>query len=335
MAAVMAAYRRGAFKKAAGFAKTLLERDPINRAARNMLLSSQLAHARKQIRAGKHDLATRELDTAMQFAQEADQRGVVSLNQGFLELLTGPSETGVDLLRQAYHDLGESLVAYFRFLVDGRRLGMGKRMLGKYFHTIKAGKEPSVTAKDILQLVDLVNRYLSDGVQDISEILDQLRKPLKAAARFNYAEKEMQGICAAFERTGHHGLLRDYAEAALARWGHRPIFLYYSVFGRTKGWSDRMTGIEKIEIQNALSGAIEEDDHEAIDLIDRFLGISALGPGLLPFLPPGPPPPDLEEALEGLVDELGADGLKDMMDAFEDILKGGLPVPDRPRRRRK
>ena len=97
-----------------------------------------------------------------------------------------------------------------------------------------------------------------------------------------------------------------------------------------------MTGIEKIEIQNALSRAIEEDDHETIDRIDRFLGISALGPGLLPFLPPGPPPPDLEEALEDLVDELGADGFEDMMDALEDIiLKGGLPVPGRPKRRRK
>ena len=145
----------------------------------------------------------------------------------------------------------------------------------------------------------------------------------------------MRGICDALERADHHGLLREYAEAALEQWGHRPVFIYYATVGRTQGWPDKLTSLEGVEMTTALDKAIEENDHETIGRIERFFGLPGFGSGPMPFLPPGAPP-DMEGAIDDLLDRLGAEGAEDLMDALENIvLKGGLPLPGRPKGRRR
>lgn len=58
LTAVETATARKAYKKAAGFAARVLELDPINSKARNILINSHLAHARKQIQAGRRSRAS-------------------------------------------------------------------------------------------------------------------------------------------------------------------------------------------------------------------------------------------------------------------------------------
>jgi len=333
-AAAMAAYRRGAFKKAAGFALTLLERDPINSSARNTLLSAHLAHARKQSNGGKHTAAMKELETAEQYAQDDSQRGVLALNQGFLALLANAKEHGLTLLRQAYRQLGGGLVAQFRFLVDGQRLKVDQRTLNSSLNELRGEAKTPVTAPEMLLLAEYINRYLSDGVKGLPAILERLRGALKPAAALDYTEKEMQGICAALADAGHHSLLQDFAEAALKRWGQRPALVYYAVFGRTQGRDEKMTVSETQRLRTALNQALAEDDQQTAEQIEDFLDLPGFGFGPLPF-----PPPNLPRAFEDIVNEL-VDDLNladpdDVLDALDELLrKGGPPLPRPPRRRR-
>lgn len=321
MAAGMGAYRRGAFKKAAGFARTLLERDPINPHARSLLISCHLAHARKQIKAGKPALAERELTEAARYAREDDQRGIIELNQGFLALVQGLDQEAEPLLQRGLQDLGGGLVAQFRFLVDGRRLEIAQRTLTRHYNRIK-GQPSSPAPKDIVQVAELLHRYVDDGVEEIPEILECLRKPLKAAAELEFSEQELRVVLGALQKTESYSLLKDYAEAAMRRFGRQPRFFYYYVFGRTKGQSDRLTPLEEIQLQSGLDQALEAEDRETATLIEDFLGLPDFMPMGLP-----PLPPDMEQVMDELMDFLNTDDPEEVLAFLEERLReeGGFP----------
>ena len=334
MTAANAAYRRGAFKKAAGFAEMLLRRDPINKSARGMLVSSHLSHARKQIIAGKKALAEKELTRARDVARDDEHHAIVAFNQGFLALRSGANEAGLELLREAHGRLGGGLLAHFRLLMEGQQLKIDQRMLGRYVGQLRIDPHTPATAQEVTLLADLLSRYVSDGVKGMARVLERLRKSLKEAATLRYEEKELRGICDALERVGHHGLLKDYADAGLKRYGQRPAFVYYSIFGRTKGQHGRIQGIEHFQMSAALDTAIDEDDRQMIDKFEKFLKIPAFGFGPLPRLPHGPPP-NLQDMLDDLMDEFDLDDPEDLLDMLDDLARGTHPpMPDRRGRKR-
>lgn len=335
MAAGRAAYRRRAFKKAAGFAHTLLKRDPINPHARNLLISCHMAHARKQIRSRRHDLAERELITAAEFVREEDQRGIVELNRGFLALLNDQEQEGQELWRQGLQHLGNGIIGEFRFMVDGRRLGIAQRTLTQHYNRVK-GKPLPPTVKDILMLAELLHRYVDDGVKEIPQLLDRLRAPLKTAAKLEFSAQELQTICVALQKAGHHLLLKDYAEAAMNRFGQEPRFLYYYMFGRSKGRSQKLTPLERIQLQGAVNRALDAGDHVTASRIEELIGFPSFGPAGLPPLPPDMAE-GFEEVIDDLMDRLNTDNFEDVLDFIEERLReeGGLPPLPLPRGRRR
>ena len=65
--ATESAMARKAYKKAAGFAHRLLKIDPINSGVRRQMIELQVAHARKQMRSKRPDLAAKELAAAAEW----------------------------------------------------------------------------------------------------------------------------------------------------------------------------------------------------------------------------------------------------------------------------
>ena len=63
------AMERKAFKKAAGFARKLLTINPINNVVRRQMIELQVAHARKQMRSKRPDLAAKELAAAAEWSE--------------------------------------------------------------------------------------------------------------------------------------------------------------------------------------------------------------------------------------------------------------------------
>ncbi|MGF1615899.1 MAG: hypothetical protein ACFCVA_18875 [Gammaproteobacteria bacterium] len=329
MVAGMAAYRRGAFKKAAAFAGTLLERDPINPHARNLLISCHLAHARKQVKAGKYALAERELALAQPHARDGEQHGIVKLNQGLLALVQGTEQAGETLLQEGLQALGGGLVAQFRFLVDGRRLGLGQRTLTKHYERTK-GKRVPTTTKDIVSLAELLHRYVDDGVKEIPQLLDGLGAPLKAAVELVFSEQESRAILVALKKADHYRLLGEYANGAIRRFGQVPNFVFYRVYARAQGRETRLTLAERLQLQSALKAALEAEDRETAALIEEFLGLPRFLPGTMP-----PMPPEVREAFAELMDLLDSDDPRDVIERIVEHLQeeGELPSFPVPKRR--
>lgn len=333
MIAGASAYRRGAFKKAAGFAQTLLARDPINPHARALLISCHLAHARKQMRGGKHALAERELSAAAQVAREAEQRGIVEVNRGFLALLQGAEQEAEARLRQGLHDLGGGLVARFRFLVDGQRLDIDQRTLTRHYNRVQGELVPP-TVQEITLLAEYIHRYLDDKVKAIPKVLEHLRALLRAAARLEFSEQETRAVLGALARAGCYPLLRDYAEAAMQRFGQQPRLLYYYVVGRTQGRENKATTLERVQLQAALDRALAAEDAETAALIEEYLNLPLFPAGAMP-----PVPPELREALAGILDLLNTDNPEDVFNALSGHLQDEDDLPPLPslfpKRRRK
>ena len=81
-----------AYKRAAGFAQRLLALDPINRPARQRMIDLQIAHARKQMRANRPDLAWQELIAAAQWERAGCPNAALRINQGFVAWRLGDAD---------------------------------------------------------------------------------------------------------------------------------------------------------------------------------------------------------------------------------------------------
>ena len=95
-----AALDSGAFKKASGVARTILDIDPINTGVRERLVDALLAHARKQLVKGRSDLARKEVIAAADWVRSGHARKRTKLAWGLVELREG-SAAGAALLRAA------------------------------------------------------------------------------------------------------------------------------------------------------------------------------------------------------------------------------------------
>ncbi len=110
----------GAYKKAAGLAKRVLELDPSNSRVRSVVGQAHLSHARKQLKACNPAGARRELEEASQWLRGAGERGHLKLLQG---IAAGTKETADRLLNEGLAEFGASLVGAFQLALEARRTG--------------------------------------------------------------------------------------------------------------------------------------------------------------------------------------------------------------------
>ena len=180
MAAVKTATARKAYKKAAGFATRVLELDPINTQARTVLINSHLAHARKQILAGKYELATKELDSAGALERENARSGVVEIDRGLLAHRQRQREPMRQWLQEGVRLAGSPARAWLRLMVEADRLKLEATTILRDLK-LDDPRQFTIDRTDLLALIQLVNAYREAGVQNLHALLEILAKPLKHA----------------------------------------------------------------------------------------------------------------------------------------------------------
>jgi len=310
MAAVATATARKAYKKAAGFAERVLELDPINSKARAVLINSHLAHARKQIVAGKYALAEKELDSASQLERDNARSGIVEINRGLLAFKQRQHERVYHWLKEGIRLAGSPLLGWLRLAVEAS----GIKLEPTTFQSdLGLGDPRKFTASraDLLTLTQWVNAYQEEGVDSISSVLEDLEKPLKRAIKELGKEEDLLSVCECFHQAPHYELLEYAATGALQHCPERPIFIYYQIYGRAEGEVDALKGRDYDRLEDALKEAKKAEDHRAVMRIVHFIHQRGLftsfprprgGPRSMPM--PMSMPPQMRREMEEAREEL-------------------------------
>lgn len=270
LAAVATATARKAHKKAAGFAARVLELDPINSKARNVLIGSHLAHARKLIQAGKYSLAAKELDTAGQLEREHARSGLIEINRALLAFHQEQHDRLRQGLQEAVRLIGSPLLAWLRLAVEAYCLDLEPSAFFDYLAVPELSRL-TATRNDLLTLVQIVNGYREEGVDCLSGVLESVEKPLKRAIKTLDNSDDLLALCECFLQVPHYELLEYAATGALKHQPQRPLFVYYQVYGRAEGDLEKVKDRDYDRLEDALEQAHAAKDARTSMLIDRFL----------------------------------------------------------------
>lgn len=296
----------GAYKKAVGLAKQVLQADPINPRVRALIGQSHLAHARKLIGAHKLKPAQRELDEAAHWLRSAADRGRLALLRGYA---TEPAEAGDALLRQAMTELGGPLVGAFHLLLEARRV------------TPRAGFVPREllrrVAVDVLGTADAAELpALAQALQAtpqrepaVTAALGVLNGMLtRAAAGLRLGETDHVLLCEALHRHGQSELTRCFAAAALARWPGRPVFVYLEAAARFEAAPWTMPQAEWERLDGVFEQARDQGDERTASRLGKMLD-AASDPG--PYHGPNGTPATGTGAIGNVLDSLLRSGYVD------------------------
>ena len=296
--AVEVALAAGAFKKAAGLAKQVLQLDPINPRVRTLIGRAHLSHARKQIDAHNRAAARRELDEAATWLRSADERGLVRLLQGFAAESAAAADS---LWHEAVAELGPLLGA-FHLLMEGGRSGLEARvLLGRAGVDLAA--PPSV--EQTVALAQGLN-LLPERDRALHAVLAALRGMLeRAAGALHLSESEHVLVCEALLRHEQQALTRRFAKAALERWPQRPVFVYLDAAAQYGAQPWRMPRHEWQRLDRVFEQAQDEGDQRTARRLSKLLGAAA-----------GPDDDD-DDGFPADLGEPGAAGIGDAMDMIE------------------
>ncbi|HSH49219.1 MAG TPA: hypothetical protein VK991_11600 [Halomonas sp.] len=311
-AALDTAVASGAFKKAAGFARRILAIDPINATARERLVKAHLAHARKQIRNARPDLARRELEKAAVWDRHARFRDPREIIDALLTL-TGDARAGASALRAVNQRLGDGLASRLVIALDAAAIGKKPKTL---FAEAGLSKPSAPDRDDLTDFFTQLRRHLDSGASLPPEVRAYFETPLKGAARCELTYQELESVCETLRRCRWNAPRQAFARAALKRWKGAPFFALHAFEAKYPDapWRASQTEIKRLE--RALERARETGDtrtaHRLLELLDGLF--------LVPFEDPqdAPLPPELgqdlgPEALPMLIEMFGLDRLLDML----------------------
>ncbi len=296
----------GAYKKAAGLAKQVLQADPINSHVRTLVGQSHLAHARKLIGAHKLQAAQRELDQAAHWLRSASDRGQLALLRG---LAAEPVETGDSLLREAVADLGGALVGAFHLLLEAKRVTPGSGFAPQeLLRRAAVDAHGTADAAEVLALTQALHAT-PQREPAVTVALGVLNGMLtRAAAQLQLGETDHLLLCEALHRHGQLELTRRFAAAALARWPGRPVFVYLDAVARFGAVPWTMPQTEWERLDRVFEQARDQGDERTASRLSKLLG-AASGPGA--FDVPNGPPAFGAGSIGGVLDSLLQSGYED------------------------
>lgn len=312
-AAMDVAIATNAFKKAAGLARRVLELDPINSGVRERLVAAHLAHARKQIRARRTDLARRELAQAGDWANKETLREQLELTAAFIEL-TEDQPSGITSLQGLARRLGGGLAGALAVTLEGAALGHKPNVLLKSLGLAATKtKQPS----DIQAFFSKLRGHLDAGHKLPPDVAGYFEKPLKASGGVTLSFQEAHSACETLRRAGLDGAREAFAKAALKRWRGAPIFELHAFEATYRGNYRNVSQQALLRLDAAIIRAMDEGDRRtAHRLRDLLMEADEARFGAM-IAPPGPSlgedaDSDLE-ILRALVNVIGLDALLDTM----------------------
>ena len=185
-----------AFKKAVSYARLVLKHDPINPRVRSSLGLAHMAHARKQIRSGKSDLARKELEQAGEWLRSGAERAALKLLKALMEQGEGHLVEARQQLQEGISELGGDLMGQFHVSLEAVRL---HRDPVKTLKSLDLKSPKAAVAADVVVLVRTL-----DGLRveagTLRAALAPLSTVLRKAASQLFTEQEHLLICEVFKK---------------------------------------------------------------------------------------------------------------------------------------
>jgi len=317
--ATQSAVARRAYKKAAGFARRLLTIDPINPGVRRQMIELQLAHARKQMRAKRADLAGKELAQAAEWDRPDAPSGPLRIARGLVALQGGENEQAEAWLRQGVALAGGGVPGWFRAVLEAELMkcaGGDARWLRE---ELAAARRTPPTKEPVMAVISALGQVeAGEDRRALSGLLLGTQAWLEQGAGIVWSSAEFQLLADMFGRFGAFELLGAYARAARQRETANPEWRFFEIVARTRGNGEAMTMAETHELDDMAEAAAELRDFHAARRIAQFLGMDLPRPsrrGRMPY--------DLDDDIDDAeMLELLRMVLKDMPKGAADTLRG-------------
>lgn len=269
--AVRLALRNQTFKKAARLAKRLLTQDPLHAEVRRDLVGACLAQARKQVKTGRLDLATKELAEAATWERPDDRDGKVLINQAFLSWLANETATGNALLEAGKQEAGGGVPAALRATMEGVCMDLPARLLTPLKTTLTATARSTPTREAILSLVRVAHDYVKE--RELRQLLANLSKFwIQASSLFSIDEH--RAICHLLAEVGVYAVLAHYATQGEKKWrGHKNhyIFSYYQLLAKYKGPQPDISERDYDRLEHLLTEAEKNGERELVSALIDWL----------------------------------------------------------------
>jgi tetratricopeptide (TPR) repeat protein len=314
LAAMESNVAREAYKKAAGFARRLLSIDPINNGVRRQMIELQVAHARKQMRNKRPDLAAKELALAAEWDRPDAPSALLRIARGLVALRAGQAAAAETWLQEAVALAGGGVAGWFRIVVEAELMKCTAAEIKKLKVALDHARQTPPTRPDVLAVVAALGQPVKGHDKRVLEsLLISMHGWLQAGAEIEWTSEEFQTLAETLTRLAGFRLLQEYAAAARKREPGNPEWRFQEIVARTRGNPGMMSFEEEKLLDNMLDAAMERRDFHARARIARFLES-------------GPPRPfrrsrqgvefgdDFDDALDGIDAE-------DLQQAIRAILK--------------
>jgi len=268
----------GAFKKAGGFARRILQLDPINRRAKQSLFFAHLSHARKQISKGRQDLADKELAAAGEWAEGAD-RARLDLVAG-IALLGRDAVAATRALAATVQQLGGGMSGSLELAAEASRMGHRPAAVLN-----KIGLKPNglPDREDLLTFCRLLREWREAESAPSLKVLETFSSPMRAAAKLELSRDESESLCETLRLYAWNEMRLHHAKAALKRWPQEPVFEFHAFDARHGEFVWGASRPELRRLEQAAERAREAADERTFHRIRELL---AAGPPRFPFMDP-------------------------------------------------
>jgi len=271
--ATQSAVARQAYKKAAGFARRLLRIDPINPGVRRQMIEFQLAHARKQMRAKRPDLAAKELSQAAEWDRPDAPSGLLRIARGLVALHSGDKGQADAWLHEGVALAGGGVAGWFRAVLEAELMRCAGDALWLREELTRARRTPP-TKEPILAVISALGQAeAGESKRAVSGLLLETQAWLEQGAGIAWSSAEFQLLADVFVLFDAFELLGTYARAARRREPANPEWRFHEIVARTRGRGEAMNMAETSELDEMAEAASERRDFHAARRIARFLGM--------------------------------------------------------------
>ena len=278
MQAVDAAVARKSYQKAAGYARTLLVLDPINRDVRRRMIELQVAQARKQMRAARPDLAWKALGAAAEWERADAPEASLRLGQGLVGLHLGQDAQAEAWLREGVHLAGGGGAGWFRAAVEATLMGVEAGAGELCGRECDRARQTPPDRDTILAIARVLGQSeIGDSKRALAPLLARAEGWLRAGARLDWPAAEFQEIADMLQRFGLFDTLRAYARQAGQRASQgqcasqEGVARFYAIVAETRGDGRRVSLDQDEDLHDLAEQAVARQDFHAVNRIQRFL----------------------------------------------------------------